>query len=218
MGARDGASRRVTRLLLAETMSTTYELLYFPLRGRAEALRLMFHAAGVAFTNTGVTNWPELKPKTPLGQLPVLVEKSEAGERQIAQSGAIIRHLARMFGLYGKDEAEMTTTDMVAETVNDWRGKFAPVQFKAFMNTSEDVIAKYWAELPTTLRTISGLLSSSGLFVGDKLTYADVLAFDALDGNLAMNADCLAEFPQLKAFYDKVAAHDGIKAYLAERK
>lgn len=199
-------------------MSTTYELLYFPLRGRAEPIRLLFKAAGVEFTNTGVTNWPELKPKTPFGQLPVLVEKSESGERQIAQSGAILRHLARVFGLYGKDESEMTTADIVAETINDWRAKFAPVQFKAFMNTSEEVITKYWADLPATLRTVSGLLNANGLFVGDKITYADILAFDAIDGNLGLNAGCLADFPQIKAFYDKIAADENIKAYLAERK
>lgn len=203
---------------MGRSMATTYELLYFPLRGRAEPIRLVFKAAGVAFTNTGVTNWPELKPKTPLGQLPVLVERSEAGERQIAQSGAIIRHLARVFGLYGDNEADMTTADMVAETVNDWRAKFAPVVFKAFMNTSEDVIAKYWSDLPGTLRQLASLLKPSGYFVADKVTFADLLAFDTIDGNLGLNADCLNDFPDLRAFYDRVAAHENIKTYLAERK
>jgi len=203
-------------------MSTTYELLYFPIRGRAESIRLLVAAANVPFTNTGVTNWPELKPKTPFGQMPVLVERDENGERMIAQSMAIIRHLARVFDLYGKDEAQRTMTDVLAETTHDWRGKFAPVQFKAFMHTPDDVIAKYWADLPGTLRVIDGLLDKStapeaGFFICEKPTYADVLVFDALDGHLELDAGCLKDFPRLQSFYDRVKSVDSIKSYLDKR-
>ncbi|MDI1444149.1 glutathione S-transferase [Polyangium sp. 6x1] len=199
-------------------MSTSYELLYFPLRGRAEPIRLLFATANVAFTNTPVTNWPELKPKTPLGQLPVLVEHTESGERQIAQSMAIIRHLARVFDLSGKDEAEKTTTDVAAETLNDWRGKFAPVQFAAFMKTEQAVIDKYWAELPATLRLVEGLLGSCTWFGGgESPTYADVLAFDALDNHMAMKPETLADFPRLRALHDRFRALPSVAAYLEKR-
>jgi len=199
-------------------MSTSYELLYFPIRGRAEPIRLLFAAAGVSFTNTGVTNWPELKPKTPLGQLPVLIERSESGERQIAQSMAIVRHLARVFDLYGKDETEKTTTDIAAETINDWRGKFAPVQFAAFMKTDPAVIDKYWADLPGTLRVIDGLLGSCTWFGGGEApTYADVLAFDALDNHVALKPESLADFPKLRALHDRFRALPNVASYLEKR-
>jgi len=199
-------------------MSTTYELLYFPIRGRAEPIRLMFAAANVNFTNTGVTNWPEVKPKTPLGQLPVLVEKSEAGEKMIPQSMAIIRHLARTFDLYGKDEAEKTACDIAAETINDWRSKFAPVQFAQFMNTPEDVITKYWAELPATLSQLESLLGDKTYFAGGSApTYADVLAFDAIDGHLAAKPEALADAGKLRAFHKAFGALPNIAAYIAKR-
>jgi glutathione S-transferase len=203
-------------------MSTSYELLYFPMRGRGEAIRLLFAAAKVEFTNTGVTNWPEFKPKTPFGQMPVLIERDEHGERHIAQSMAIARHLARVFDLYGKDETQRTMADMVAETAQDWRGKFAPVWFKAFMHTPEDVCAKYWAALPATLHTFEGLLGKStapeaGFFVGESPTFADMLVFDTLDGHLGLDAKCLAEFPKLSAFYERVKGLEHIKAYLEKR-
>jgi glutathione S-transferase len=198
-------------------MSTSYELFYFPLRGRAEPIRLLFALANVAYTNTGVTNWPEFKPKTPLGQMPVLVERDGTAERQIAQSAAIIRHLARVFDLYGADEAHKTQADFIAETTNDWRGKFAPVQFAGFMNTDKAVIEKYWADLPTTLALFDRLLGDNDFFAGKSATYADALVFDTLDGNAGLKADCLTAFPRLVAFADRFRALPGVAEYLAKR-
>lgn len=198
-------------------MSTSYELLYFPIRGRAEPIRLLFALAKVAYTNTGVTNWPELKPKTPLGQMPVLVERDATGERQIAQSGAIIRHLARVFDLYGADEAHKTQADFIAETANDWRAKFAPVQFAAFMKTDQSVIDKYWSDLPTTLALFDRLLGDNDFYAGNTATYADAIVFDTLDGNAGQKADCLDAFPRLVAFAARFRALPGVAEYVANR-
>ena len=54
------------------TQSTvpTYELIYFPIHGRAEVLRLTFSLAQTAFTDVPVTDWATLKPQMPLGQVP----------------------------------------------------------------------------------------------------------------------------------------------------
>lgn len=51
-----------------------YELLYFQGAGRAETIRIMLHAAGVDFKDTRFSGpeWPEIKPTTPLGSVPVL--------------------------------------------------------------------------------------------------------------------------------------------------
>lgn len=198
-------------------MSTSYELLYFPLRGRAEPIRLLFALAKVAYTNTGVTNWPELKPKTPLGQVPVLIERGADGERQLAQSGAILRHLARVFDLYGADEAAKTQADFIAETVSDWRAKFAPVNFAAFMKTEQSVIDKYWADLPTTLALFDRLLGDNEFFAGKSATFADALAFDTLDGNVTLKADCLNDFPRLSAFLARFRELPGVAEYVAQR-
>ncbi len=198
-------------------MSTSYELLYFPIRGRAEPIRLVFALAKVAYTNTGVTNWPEMKPKMPLGQMPVLIERDGSSERQIAQSGAIIRHLARVFDLYGADEAHKTQADFIAETANDWRGKFAPVQFAAFMKTDASVIEKYWADLPTTLALFDRLLGDNDFFAGKSATYADAIVFDTIDGNTSMKADCADGFPRLTAFMARFRALPGVAEYVASR-
>jgi glutathione S-transferase len=202
--------------------STTYEVIYFPLPGRAEPIRLLFACAGVPFNDVAVTNWPELKPQMPLGQLPVLREKTEGGEVLIPQSGAILRHLARTFGLYGASEREHTIADVLADTLNDVRMKFAPVAFAQMMNTPKETVEKYWADLPQTLSPIVKLLGLStapaaGFFVGEKPTYADVLAFDTLHQHLSLKADCLDFAPALKSFVGRFRELPGIAAYLAKK-
>lgn len=86
--------------------NTQYELLYFPARGRGEQIRLLFACAQVPFKNTGITDWPAMKSKMPLGQLPVLIEHTEGNEIHIPQSGAIMRHLARTLASTAKMSAK----------------------------------------------------------------------------------------------------------------
>lgn len=198
-------------------MATSYELLYFPLPGRAEPIRLLFALANVPYTNTGVTNWPELKPKTPLGQLPVLIERDDAGERQIAQSAAILRHLARVFDLYGADEVHKTQADFIADTAFDWRGKFAPVQFAAIYRTEQSVIDKYWVDVPATLALFDRLLGDNDYYAGKSATFADVLVFDTLDSHVRLKAESLADYPRLAAFVARIRAVPGIAERLAAR-
>jgi glutathione S-transferase len=204
-------------MIKESAMSTSYELLYFPFPGRAEPIRLLFALAKVPFTNTGVTNWPELKPKTPLGQLPVLIERDAAGERHIAQTGAILRHLARVFDLYGADEAHKTQADFIGETAAEWRGKFAPVQFAPIFKTEQSVIDKYWAEVPTTFALFDRLLGDHDYYAGKSATFADVLVFETLDSHLRQKADCLSDFPRLGAFAARFRALPGVAEHMAAR-
>ena len=53
---------------------TKVALIYFDLPGRAELTRILLNYAGIPFEDRHVTRdqWPELKPTTPFGQLPVL--------------------------------------------------------------------------------------------------------------------------------------------------
>lgn len=202
--------------------NTQYELLYFPARGRGEQIRLLFACAQVPFKNTGITDWPAMKSKMPLGQLPVLIEHTDGNEIHIPQSGAIMRHLARTFGLYGENEREATLTDVLAETVNDARAKFFPVLFAGLYGTSQETIEKYWSTVSATLSVFDKLLAQSfskesGFFVGLKPSYADVAAFDLLWEHKVAKPECLAEFPALLTFLDRFAALPGVAAYLQQR-
>ena len=52
---------------------------------------------------------------TPLGSLPIL----EVDGKVVATSQAIVRHLAREFKLYGKNNSEHAHVDMVCEVLLD---------------------------------------------------------------------------------------------------
>jgi glutathione S-transferase len=51
-----------------------YEVIYFDAAGRAEVIRILLYAAGVAFKDTRLKGpeWKQFKPTTPLGSVPVL--------------------------------------------------------------------------------------------------------------------------------------------------
>ena len=96
-----------------------FELIYFPIHGRAEVLRLTFALAQAEFTDVAVTDWMTLKPQMPLGQVPVLKETVGDETWLIPQSGAILRHLGRVLNLYGATEREHTIVDYVLESATD---------------------------------------------------------------------------------------------------
>ncbi len=199
-----------------------FELLYFPARGRAEQIRLMFALKGVPLRENPASNWPELKPGTPYGMLPVITERSEGDEFVLAESGAIMRHLARRFEMYGRNERQHAMADALADFVADSRTKYIAVAYAAVIGTSAETIEKYWAQLPNTLATLeSGLQRSTnvaaGWFIGDELTFADVAAFDYLDALERLRPGCLDGHSGLQAFVAKFRALPTIAPFIAER-
>jgi glutathione S-transferase len=88
---------------------TKLSLLYFPIGGRAEAIRLTAAAGGIAFTNKVLT-FPEFmevkhdKELIPLGQIPVLHIEKDGKTRTVTQSLAILRYFGKIRGLYPSDE------------------------------------------------------------------------------------------------------------------
>uniref|UniRef100_A0A7M5WRA4 GST N-terminal domain-containing protein n=1 Tax=Clytia hemisphaerica TaxID=252671 RepID=A0A7M5WRA4_9CNID len=97
-----------------------YTLNYFDTAGRAEAIRLMFHAAGVDFNDNRMSREEWLENKTdgkrfPLHQMPTL----EVDDNVICQSSAIARFVARELGFYGNNSLEQAVIDQVCETFSD---------------------------------------------------------------------------------------------------
>lgn len=198
-------------------------LLYFPARGRAEQIRLMFAYKAAPFTENPAADWPAVKPTTPFGQLPIYTERSEEGELVLAESGAIMRHLARRFDMYGNTRAHYAHCDALADFTADARTKYIPIAYAALMKTPEDAIAKYWETLPQTLGFIERALSRStapdaGWFICDTVTFADVATFDYLDGLEMLKPYCLRGHPGLVAFVARFRALPTIATYLANRK
>lgn len=199
-----------------------YELLYFPARGRAEQVRLMFAFNDVSYSENVAANWPELKPTTHFCQLPVLTERSDDGEFVLAESGAIMRFLARRFDMYGSGERQAAMCDALGDYVAEARTRYIPVAYASVMGTSEAAIASYWEQLPQTLDCLERALSRStspdtGWFIGAALTFADVATFDYLDALERLEPKSLADCPGLQAFLTRFRAQPQLGTFLAER-
>ncbi|KAH0521265.1 Glutathione S-transferase P [Microtus ochrogaster] len=71
-----------------------------------------------------------LKSTCLYGQLP----KFQDGDLTLYQSNAILRHLGRSLGLYGKDQKEAALVDMVNDGVEDLRLKYITLIYTKYVS------------------------------------------------------------------------------------
>ncbi|XP_072826528.1 glutathione S-transferase P isoform X5 [Vicugna pacos] len=145
-----------------------YTIFYFPTRGRCEAMRMLLADQGQSWKEEVVTKetWLQspLKASCLYGQLP----KFQDGDLTLYQSNAILRHLGRSLGLYGKDQREAALVDMVNDGVEDLRRHCGHL----IHHSCEEGKAQYVQELPRHLKPFETLLSQNqgckAFIVGDQ--------------------------------------------------
>jgi len=204
-----------------------YEVLYFHLRGRAEAIRLALAAAKQPLHENSLTfpEWAQIKPTTLLGSLPILTYTKPNGDKMVVpQSAAILRHLARKFGLYGQTDDDMTRVDYIVDSVMEFRDKFMGVAYKRFFGKVDpDPEIEYFksfapGHLDVLTKFVEQSPSKNGYLAADTLTIADLVAFDALQCLTQVKPSALAHHPKLVKFIETVSAHENLKAYLGSRR
>uniref|UniRef100_A0A674JRW5 Glutathione S-transferase n=1 Tax=Terrapene triunguis TaxID=2587831 RepID=A0A674JRW5_9SAUR len=104
---------------------------------RCEAVRMLLTDQGQEWQEDVVTVdlWQkgELKKSCLFGQLP----KFRDGDLTLYQSNAFLRHLARTYGLYGKDQREAALLDMVNDGVEDLRLKYAQLIYQNYISFAD---------------------------------------------------------------------------------
>nr|ADV57678.1 glutathione S-transferase [Eisenia fetida] len=132
-----------------------YKLIYFPVRGRGQALRYLAVDNGLELQEEVVSDgaWSALKPKTPLGQLPVFQD----GDLHLGQSNAILRYVARKHGLYGKNDREAALIDMINDQQEDIRQTYLHLIYQNY----DAGKAAYIKNLPTQLAVLRKFLRKS---------------------------------------------------------
>jgi glutathione S-transferase len=198
---------------------STYKLYYFNGRGRAEASRLLFTAAGQKFEDIRYerNEWPSHKSEMPLGQMPVL----EVDGVKLPQSIAIARFLAKRFDLYGKNDLQQAQVDVV-DTVIDLMLKFSPIFAEQDEDKKKTAITKFLAdELPShlqNLETLAKLYSDGGsFFVGNHLTWCDLEAYNLLEYIVQIDGNVLQSYPWLNRNRQEVEKQPKIASYLKNR-
>jgi glutathione S-transferase len=197
----------------------TYKYTYFNVRGRGETVRLCLAAGGIKFEDNRIEgkDWPALKPSTPWGSLPVL----EVDGKPIGQSMTIARYVAREAGLVGKNSFEQAQVDSVVDQVTDLREKGVPLNFKpdaekaaAFKEFAETTLP---AILPSLEKFAAANKEKPGLFVGSKMTLADIHFYAIIELIYAKIPDVLKPYPSLSKIYNGVAASPKIAEYVKKR-
>ncbi|KAL2917171.1 hypothetical protein HK105_203256 [Polyrhizophydium stewartii] len=101
------------------TVQPSLKLTYWDITARGEPTRLALTIGGIPFEDHRVarSDWPELKKKTPFGQIPVLTVN---GVTQVAQSNGLLRYAGTLAGLYpAADPLKAALVDQVVLHIED---------------------------------------------------------------------------------------------------
>jgi hypothetical protein len=203
-------------------MSDKPELMYFDGPGRANLTRLAFVAGGIEFTDTRISNWPEVKadpasvPAKLFGSMPCIKD----GELLLAQSVVTACYAAELGIWKGMDGKQKAVDMMVATTNEDLRAVMYKCLFgddAAKAKGKEDLpeaAAKFLVPLEKMLerKTTGGafFVSTSGPSLADLAVFDNV--YSPFPGLKALGVD-LAAYPKLVACADAVAADSKVKAF-----
>jgi len=198
-------------------MAAEYDLVYFPIRGRAEGARLLFEDNGIPYkeTNCGpwdnfVNNWKE---KLLYGQCPLLRE----GSFELTQSNTILRYLGRKHNLYGCDAKESAKIDELNDGVEDVRNAYIKLIYFTWDvegQKKENYIPTISGKFKPFEKIIAGSKGhETGAAINGRVSYADYNLFDLCNVHEILSPGCLNEFKCLKAWHTKFAARPKIAAY-----
>ncbi|KAM4636643.1 glutathione S-transferase P 1-like [Discoglossus pictus] len=192
-----------------------YTIIYFDVRGRSEAMRMFLADQGLDWKDE-VVSWEtwtqgDLKTKTVFGQLPGFKD----GDVTLYQSNAILRHLARKHGLYGKQPLEAYFIDLANDGVEDLRLKYADLIYDNYENGKDDYIKNLPSELRHFEHILSGNNQGKSFLVGDGISFADYNLVDLLRSHLDLAPECLKDFPLLSDYVTRVTSRPKLQAYLS---
>jgi len=193
------------------SMTDCPKLSYFGVCGRAEFIKMMMEEAGekYKFCEVGFgKHQSEMGDKLPFGQLPLY----EEGGFAIAQTGTILRFLARKYNMMPFDMYEAARCEMVVDGCLDFVGKYFACAIYKTMTPQQ-----YMKECNTWAGYFERLLMQccdGKKFVCQRFSYADCCLFQCLD---VMENSCpgtLCNFPCLQGFYNRMMARPNITAFM----
>jgi glutathione S-transferase len=215
--------------------ATKPKLVYFSGRGRAEIIRLIFAAVGAEYedhrfapnadndTNPSRLNdeFAEFKKSgiSITGQVPYL----EIDGLKLVQSMAIARYLAGRYDLIGNGSPlHRVQMDMIVDTVQDLYIKYSEALHEKDDTRKAALLKTFWDDTCVKYGEILEKFLDeneikSGYFVGHRLSWADLVVFDAWSTISDANSEAVAPFVKLAAHVALVSGVPLIAAWLATR-
>ncbi|KAG0369959.1 Glyoxalase/Bleomycin resistance protein/Dihydroxybiphenyl dioxygenase [Gamsiella multidivaricata] len=202
-----------------------FEVLYMATRARAEVPRLLLEYVGATYTSAAPVDWPAGKKDTPFGLLPVLTHfKPDGSAFTVPEVPALVRYLARLFGLVGGTLEEDALLDACFQCavqnvldvlVMDIWMKPDPKK-KECIDAAFEKLAPYFDGFERYL-VKNG---SNGYLLGEKTTFAEFPWFDWMDYFYSeypehMNA-LVSETvrPAVHKLYKRFGSNPRIRAYI----
>ena len=202
---------------------TTNKLTYFDIDGgRAEPIRIAFHAAGIDFEDDRLSfpEFMQMRGDTRFNSVPVL----EIDGAAVTQSSALSRYVGKMAGLYPTDDLQALYCDEALEAIEDILHYLVPTfgLEGEELKTAREKLVDGW--LSVYVKGLGELLARGGNYFADnRLTVADLKVFvlvrwlrsGSLDHIPADLVERLA--PGLVAHQERVESDPVVTAYYASR-
>ena len=166
----------------------------------------------------GQDKWPEFKPQTPFGVMPVLEEDG----KMLGGSIVIARYLGEKNGLASDNAWENAQIANVADFIIDFMKELVKTRFEKDEDKKKEMLSKFQAEaVPKYLGKLNELANNDTSFLwGNKLTWADLVLFPVLEPvgfYKTVTHDDLSAYPALQKFVDTISAQPKIAKWIAER-
>src|SRR6185312_3417229 len=214
----------------------TYELYYWPgLQGRGEFVRLVLEDAGAAYVDVARTAGGMGRMIAALergldGFRPFAPPFLRAGRTVVAQTANITRWLAERHGLAPTTDHNAAAASTIALTIADLvveaHDTHHPISVDQVYE-KQKAAAKQRAtgfrrsRLPKFVGWLESILEANGkVLVGRRVTYADLAAFQVVEGlDYAFpKAMKKQRIPKLRALHDTIAKRPRLAKYLASER
>ncbi|GMT14658.1 hypothetical protein PFISCL1PPCAC_5955, partial [Pristionchus fissidentatus] len=206
---------------------STYRLVYFDKRGRAEAIRQLFVVAGVEFIDDRLTDseWKAAKSRTPFQQLPIL----DVDGILLGQTHAIIRSLARKFGYAGQNATEEAIIDSLSERYSDFFDDISPwvVVIEGYAKGDESFTLPFQRHLRESVLYPAALTffeciemflkKAKGYLVGSDLSYVDLLVTEGIAQIAEIEPRILQGHKRVDGYVRRVRKLPRLREWIADR-
>ncbi|KRZ13309.1 Glutathione S-transferase [Trichinella zimbabwensis] len=127
------------------------------------------------------------------------------GEQQIDKLGASMRHLGRVFDLYGSAE-QMTYVDIVYEAL-----RALQMEYEEFKQSGQWFLIN---RLPEHMPFLDEQLYGKMYFLNERISFVDYTMMEMLRLLLNVDPNCLDAYPSVLQFYENMRNRPNIAAYL----
>lgn len=186
---------------------------YWGIRGLAQPVRLLLAYTEVEYEDTRYTErekWFD-QDKLNLGlevpNLPYYIDDHV----KLTQSLSIMRYIAHKHGLAGDTPDAVARADMFSQDLMDLRANLSRAAYSADF---EKLKPAHLETLQTKLKQYEAVLQGSAWLLGDKLSYADFVAYEHLDVEFLLDAASFTDFPNVKNFLKRFESLPQIKKYM----